>query len=307
MHLCIRYAKTAATRAVAIAARLLATSCIVALTYVTTRAILVINAEPHTHVAYPDLAVSQILISLAICIVVASLAVPALAAPLLTPARLPSRSHQYRQLHPLWLTLYQAIPEIALHPPRHSERNSTRPATTHAWSLLYRRLIEIHDGLRRIQPYNHPACSPRPHNRQSTREQPGMAHFGSDQQGVGTSMIFRTGHVRPAAPSKGRVYTNRLKPDTHHDFAGAWLNPVLATAGVSGGIGVCRGFWWHFTEQLVDVLGKLGHAGSGSRGQRGFEYLVCLVGLASSEKELAQAVADDGDPRRLAVVAGRSE
>ena len=156
-QLCIRYAKTAATRAVAIVARLLATSCIVALTYVTIRTILVINAEPRTPVAGPDLAVSQLLISISICIIVASLALPAFAAPLLRPARMPSRSHQYRQLHPLWLALYQAMPEIALQPPRRPERNFTRPATTHAWSLLYRRLIEIHDGLRRLQPYLDPS------------------------------------------------------------------------------------------------------------------------------------------------------
>jgi hypothetical protein len=49
------------------------------------------------------------------------------------------------------------MPEIALQPPRHPDRNTTRPVTTHAWSLLYRRLIEIHDGLRRLQPYIDPS------------------------------------------------------------------------------------------------------------------------------------------------------
>jgi hypothetical protein len=34
-------------------------------------------------------------------------------------------------------------------------------------------------------------------------------------------MIFRTSHARPYISPRRRVYTNHLKPDTRHDFAGA--------------------------------------------------------------------------------------
>jgi hypothetical protein len=39
--------------------------------------------------------------------------------------------------------------------------------------------------------------------------------------GLENLMIFWNGHARPATHTQGRVYTNHLKPDTHHDFAGA--------------------------------------------------------------------------------------
>jgi hypothetical protein len=59
------------------------------------------------------------------------------------------RYRSYRQLNPLWLALYRAVPQIALVPPS-SHRD---------WPLrdlgfrLYRRVIEIRDGRLALRPY----------------------------------------------------------------------------------------------------------------------------------------------------------
>ncbi|MCZ1012560.1 hypothetical protein O1L68_43525 [Streptomyces lydicus] len=51
----------------------------------------------------------------------------------------------YRRLHPLWLAMYQELPEIVLHPP-----DSTLPNLNYR---LYRRIIEIRDGQIALRPY----------------------------------------------------------------------------------------------------------------------------------------------------------
>ncbi len=57
----------------------------------------------------------------------------------------PRRSEAYRQLHALWYLLYQAVPTIALQPPRRPER--ARGVAWGAGQRLYRRCVEIGDGL----------------------------------------------------------------------------------------------------------------------------------------------------------------
>jgi hypothetical protein len=54
----------------------------------------------------------------------------------------------YRRLYPLWRDLYQASPGIALHPPTRS--------MTHLNYRLYRRVIEIRDGLLALRSYRDP-------------------------------------------------------------------------------------------------------------------------------------------------------
>jgi hypothetical protein len=56
--------------------------------------------------------------------------------------------HTYRRLYPLWRDLYQASPGIALHPPTRS--------MTHLNYRLYRRVIEIRDGLLALRSYRDP-------------------------------------------------------------------------------------------------------------------------------------------------------
>lgn len=54
----------------------------------------------------------------------------------------------YRRLYPLWRDLYQVCPGIALHPPSRS--------MTHLNYRLYRRVIEIRDGLLAVRSYRDP-------------------------------------------------------------------------------------------------------------------------------------------------------
>nr|WP_147460074.1 MAB_1171c family putative transporter [Actinokineospora cianjurensis] len=51
----------------------------------------------------------------------------------------------YRTLYPLWLAIYQAVPHIALEPPRSAAHDLVQ--TTELSHRLYRRVIEIRDGL----------------------------------------------------------------------------------------------------------------------------------------------------------------
>ncbi|WP_327586871.1 DUF6545 domain-containing protein [Nonomuraea sp. NBC_00507] len=74
------------------------------------------------------------------------------------------RLRAYRRLRPLWTDLYAAMPEIALHPPLGREL----PAILDIDYLLYRRMIEISDGMlalgiaglpRQVQPDPRPAAA----------------------------------------------------------------------------------------------------------------------------------------------------
>jgi hypothetical protein len=60
----------------------------------------------------------------------------------------------------------------------------------------------------------------------------GMAHFGIDQQGLEDLDDLLNRSCPPCYLQQGRVYTNLLKPDTHHDFAGA-LSPQTRTIGTT--------------------------------------------------------------------------
>ncbi|MEH0970540.1 MAB_1171c family putative transporter [Micromonospora sp. CPCC 205546] len=62
----------------------------------------------------------------------------------------PRRNATHRELHALWYLLYRAVPTIALHPP-------LRPEVDSRWAWrpgerLYRRCVEIGDGLRALGP-----------------------------------------------------------------------------------------------------------------------------------------------------------
>ncbi|GAA4730082.1 DUF6545 domain-containing protein [Phytohabitans rumicis] len=70
--------------------------------------------------------------------------------------RWPGRYLLYRRLHPLWLVLCGAIPGICLNPPTNPRRDCHLPVRA-SYAALYRRVIEIHDGLIGMQAYADPA------------------------------------------------------------------------------------------------------------------------------------------------------
>lgn len=70
----------------------------------------------------------------------------------LTKARLWGEVHRhYRQLRPLWVTVCEKFPEIALFPPVHPLREMFR--VRHMRLHYYRRVIECRDGLVCLSPY----------------------------------------------------------------------------------------------------------------------------------------------------------
>jgi hypothetical protein len=60
----------------------------------------------------------------------------------------------YRRLHPLWLALSRAHPEIVLHPPGSIRLDPWKP--WHINYRLFRHAIEIRDGWREARPYMAP-------------------------------------------------------------------------------------------------------------------------------------------------------
>lgn len=62
------------------------------------------------------------------------------------------RSVALRQLYPLSRDLYRALPSIALHPPASDAADLLSFRDVNA--RVYRRVIEIHDGLVKLQPYS---------------------------------------------------------------------------------------------------------------------------------------------------------
>ncbi|MFI1105172.1 MAB_1171c family putative transporter [Streptomyces melanogenes] len=103
-------------------------------------------------------------------------------------------SHRtYRALTPLWSALHHAFPEIALMPPRPGIRRLTPRALRFA---LYRRVIEIHDGLLLLRPRMEP--------RSLVEQAPAEARAAAIRAALETSdapVVVHGGERHPPAPA----------------------------------------------------------------------------------------------------------
>ncbi|TDB69970.1 MAB_1171c family putative transporter [Micromonospora sp. KC721] len=99
---------------------------------------------------WPEPVVTQTLVSLSVVLICSSFVLAALWKTVDGVRAWPRRSTLYRDLHPLWYLLYKAVPTIALHRPRHPHRDSWWVWDT--GQQLYRRCVEIGDGLRELGP-----------------------------------------------------------------------------------------------------------------------------------------------------------
>jgi hypothetical protein len=88
-------------------------------------------------------------------LMLAGCSIPSLAPWVARGRRWVTDSHARRHLHPLWLALYQATPEIALFPPPGGQRADHGDARMH----LYRQVIEICDGRLALRPYLDPRAA----------------------------------------------------------------------------------------------------------------------------------------------------
>jgi hypothetical protein len=149
IRLGLRYAHIADTAALRTALRMVAAGTALGLVYLVNKAVLA--ASPRFDFAYPlgrTVVASKLLPTSAYLLVLAGAALPALLSWL-------SRYHRYRQLGVLWRDLYRADPAIALDPP-------TVPDVLVLGRLrlrLYRRVIEIRDGLLALRPYRDPGVT----------------------------------------------------------------------------------------------------------------------------------------------------
>ena len=139
-RLCLRDARKAPDWIMRVGLGLVVVGIVAAAGYMTSRTLVAISARaPIDFSVGRGYLLSKALPTAAHLLVLAGVAVPAIAEGL-------RRFRRYRRLGPLWSALYRAEPGIALEPPRLLTVFPTR-------LQLYRRVIEIRDGLLAIRPY----------------------------------------------------------------------------------------------------------------------------------------------------------
>jgi hypothetical protein len=138
-RLCLQDARKAPDRILRAGLGLVVAGVVAAAAYMVIRTVIAISARAPFDFEYgKGFLLSKALPTSAHLLVLVGVGVPAAAGWL-------RRHRQYRRLGPLWLALYRAEPAIALEPPR----TTVFPTRLQ----LYRRVIEIRDGLLVIRPY----------------------------------------------------------------------------------------------------------------------------------------------------------
>ncbi|HZM76423.1 MAG TPA: MAB_1171c family putative transporter [Candidatus Limnocylindrales bacterium] len=146
IRLGLRYARLTDSRAVGIGMLMVVAGTVAALLYLINKVVL--TAASRLEFAYPlgrTTLVSQVLPASAHVLVLLGVALPAILGWLY-------RYRLYQRLGPLWHALYRVEPAIALDPPRVPDLLRVSQLRLH----VYRRVIEIRDGLLALQPYRDP-------------------------------------------------------------------------------------------------------------------------------------------------------
>ncbi|MEH0929739.1 MAB_1171c family putative transporter [Micromonospora sp. CPCC 205558] len=149
LRMSIRYAKFAERR-LRVSMRLLAIGATFGAGYVVHKGLFIALKLRGIDPPWSEPIVSQALITLALPLVCISLVFSSAWKFADAVRALPRRRRLYRRLHPLWYVLFQATPTIALDPPRRPER--ARGVLLSAGQHLYRRCVEIADGLQALGP-----------------------------------------------------------------------------------------------------------------------------------------------------------
>jgi hypothetical protein len=127
----------------------------------------------------------------------------------------------YRRLRPLWAALYEAVPAIALDPPR--TRLGDLLPLRDLDHRLYRRVIEIRDAQLALRPYTDPAAA------EAARERARAAGFVGDWQhamveaSVIGSALYAKAHGLPAHGGSP-ITTAPEDGDIHAEIS--WLSQV---------------------------------------------------------------------------------
>jgi hypothetical protein len=128
----------------------------IAAVYIAFKASVIAAAQLGVRLPVSQTSVTTVLLFAAVCTVSYGTLSPVVKPWLTSTQRLPGRFRVYRRLHPLWLACYRASSHIALDPPADPARNPWLPPRQ-LEAALYRRVIEILDGIRALRPYLDPA------------------------------------------------------------------------------------------------------------------------------------------------------
>ncbi|WP_030226864.1 MAB_1171c family putative transporter [Actinoalloteichus caeruleus] len=147
--------------------RVLAVGCVLGLSYVaeklysTTRAALEgpeTGSESYCVTPFDNFgcAMSVGMPAASVLVMTVGLLLPAVAPIINRLVRAPGEWRAYRELRPLWAALYEAVPEIALTSPDAVKGDYGR---RDVGMRLYRRVIEIRDGVLALRPYRDPSVA----------------------------------------------------------------------------------------------------------------------------------------------------
>ncbi|MBP2183404.1 MAB_1171c family putative transporter [Amycolatopsis magusensis] len=190
-----RYARETHDAVLRTGLRLIVAGTALSLLYLLNKSILAVT--PRLDSAFPfgrTVLPSKVLPTTAYLLVLLGAALPAVTGWL-------HRHRLYRRLGPLWTALYRAEPSIALDPPRTPDALVVRGLRLR----LYRRVIEIRDGLLALQPYRCPEVAAR------TRHAGAAA---TEAAVVAAALEARAGGATPLARPAGVAGGTDLAEDT---------------------------------------------------------------------------------------------
>jgi hypothetical protein len=156
MRLCDRFAPHASEVFKRIGLRIVAVACVVGLLYTTTKLGILLAAELGAEIRWLEPRVAPPLFLATDALILIGVTIPAWGPFLAKGWRWVVANHAYRRLHPLWLALYRATPEIALIPPASP---ANRYVVRDLKFRLYRLVIEIRDGQLALMQYADPRAS----------------------------------------------------------------------------------------------------------------------------------------------------
>lgn len=129
--------------------RVTTTGAYIALVYCLCRGIYLFALQAHVRIEFlVDLAIPFACVGQTLCFI--GLTMPSWGPYLTNHKARRGQLRSCRSLHPLWFALCQAFPTISLHSPVESRDNQDADNVDY---LLYRRMIEIRDGLLVLRPY----------------------------------------------------------------------------------------------------------------------------------------------------------
>ncbi|MGX7823792.1 MAB_1171c family putative transporter [Actinokineospora sp. 24-640] len=180
IRLCLRYARVTADRALRIGLRLIVLGTALALAYLVNRVVRTASGRFGFDYELGHLfVVSAVAPNTAHLLVLLGVAVPAVAGWW-------RRYRRYRRLGPLWQALYEADPAIAL---------TQRIGFWNMRLRLYRRVIEIRDGLLDLQPY-------RDEDVAATARAGGADEIAVEAAVIAAAITARAETASPARPGK---------------------------------------------------------------------------------------------------------